>query len=157
MPSVAVFFRTSCTRCPFEGVGRQIANPRCPITRRPVANKFFNTMSQARRTQARRRATDCILPGVQTSGEGSHKVSERLQPFKEGFSGEPPDSHNVVVEQPQVEPQERTPDEMRVRSEEESTDFPYIAARSTRPNASQPTGRHSVYNIFSQRSELCSL
>ena len=71
---------------------------------------FFNPMSQARRTQARHRATDCISL-VSRHWEICCKRSERLQPFKEGLSGEPPDSHYVVVKQPVVEPKEKTPDD----------------------------------------------
>ena len=48
--------------------------------------------------------------GVQAPGDGSHEVPEWLQFFKAGFSGENPDSHHVVVEQPVVEPKEKTPD-----------------------------------------------
>ena len=72
-----------------------------------------------------------------------HKVPERLQFFKEGLSGEPPDPHNVVLEQPVFEPKEKTPDDTRVSSEAELTNLPFIAPK--RPNTSKPTGR---YNIF---------
>ena len=69
---------------------------------------------------------------------GSHKVPERLQLDKEGLSREPPDSQSVVVEQlVVVEPQEKTTDDMRVSPEEESTDLPFIAERSKRPNTSK--------------------
>ena len=44
-----------------------------------------------------------------------------------------------------VEPKEKTPDHMRVSSEEEPTDLPFIADRSKRPNTSRPIGRHSVF------------
>ena len=37
VPIVAVSKEPKYTRCPFEGVGRPIANPRCPYTGRPVA------------------------------------------------------------------------------------------------------------------------
>ena len=43
------------------------------------------------------------LPGVQALGHGSHELPEWLQPLEEGLSGELPDSHNVVVVQPEVE------------------------------------------------------
>ena len=33
--------------------------------------------------------------GVEAPGDRSHKVPERLPPFKEGLSGEPPDSHRM--------------------------------------------------------------
>ena len=44
----------------------------------------------------------------QASGDLSLKVPGRIQPFKEGLSGEPPDSHNVLVDQPAVESEKRT-------------------------------------------------
>ena len=91
--------------------------------------KFFNPMSQARRTQARHRPI--ALSQVTRHRETGHdKGPERLQPFKEGFSV--------------VEPKEKTPHSMRVSSEEELTDIPFIAKRSKRPNTSMPTGRHNV-------------
>ena len=65
------------------------------------------------------------------------------------LSNEPPDSHTVVVERPVVEPKEKTRDDMRVSSEEESTDLPSVANRSRRPNTSKPTGRQNVFlHIF---------
>ena len=89
------------------------------------------------------------------SRHGSHEVPERLQLDKEGLSREPPDSHSVVVEQlVVVEPQEKTPDDMRVSPEEESTDLPFIAERSKRPNTSKPICSHNVLAHFHQRSEL---
>ena len=45
----------------------------------------------------------------------SHKVPEWLQPFKEGLSGEPPDSDNVLVGQTVVESKEKTSDEDEFR------------------------------------------
>ena len=60
------------------------------------------------------------------------------KPFGQGFSSKPPDSHHGVVEQPVVEPNEKTPDDMRVSSEGESTDLPLIeekAQRTTRKQA----------------------
>ena len=52
---------------------------------------------------------------------------------------------NMVVGQPVVEPKEKTPDEMRVSSEEESTDLHVSAEMSKRPNTSKQTGRHKVF------------
>ena len=45
----------------------------------------------------------------------SRNVPERLQFVNEGFSGDIPDSHNVMVEQLVIEPKEKTPDDMRVQ------------------------------------------
>ena len=39
---------------------------------------------------------------------------------------------------------------MRVCSEEESTELPFIAERSKMPNTSKPTGRHNVFTNFSR-------
>ena len=48
------------------------------------------------------------FPGVEAPpGDRSHKVPDWRQPVKEGLSGEPSDSHNVVMEQPVVEPREK--------------------------------------------------
>ena len=52
--------------------------------------------------------------GVQASETGRMRcLPDWLQSFEEGlFSGEPPDSHNVVVEQPEVKPKEKTLDDV---------------------------------------------
>ena len=71
--------------------------------------KFFNTMSQARRIPGQASGDRLHFPRVQAPGDRSHKVPEWLLPFEEGLSGEPPDSHNVVVEQLVVEPKEKAP------------------------------------------------
>ena len=94
--------------------------------------KLLNLMSQARRTQ----------PSI---GDG-------------GLSGELSHSHNVVVEQPAVEPEEKTLDERRVNSKEESTDLPVSAERSKRPNTSKPIGRHKVCTHFptDPKCEICN-
>ena len=52
---------------------------------------------------------------------------------------------NDVVEEPVVEPKEKTPDDMRVSSEEVSTDLPLIQERSQGPDTSKPGGRHTVF------------
>ena len=71
--------------------------------------KFFNRVSQARRTHARHRATDCI------SQVSRHWETGRIK-FRSGFDFSrraslvnPADSHNVVVEQLVLEPKEKTP------------------------------------------------
>ena len=102
------------------------------------------TVSQEFRISVSAKASGDRLhfPDVQAPGQ---KVPERHQTFEEGLSGEPTDSHNVVVEQPVVEPKEKIPDDMRVSSEEESTALPLIAKRSKKSNTSKPIGRHSVF------------
>ena len=89
----------------------------------------------------------------------SHDVPAWLQPFTESLSGEPHDSHNVVVEQPVVEPQEKTPDDMSVSSEEWLPNLRSIASRSMRPNTSKPTGKHNVFTHVPEDpdGEVCHL
>ena len=89
--------------------------------------QIFNPMSQTKRTQVRHRGDRVHFPRVQALGNRSHKVPKWLQPFKEGLSGEPPDTHNVVVEKSVVEPKEKTPDDMRVSTEKESANLPCVA------------------------------
>ena len=50
-------------------------------------------------------------------------------------------------------PKEKTPDDVRVSSEGESTDLPFGAERSRRSNTSVPIGRHNVFSHF----EVCKL
>ena len=47
----------------------------------------------------------------------------------------------------EVEPKEKTPDDMRVRSEEESNDLPLFAEKSKRPTTSKSTGKHNVFTL----------
>ena len=56
------------------------------------------------------------IPGAQASGDWSEKTSLVNHP----------DSHNLVVEQAAVEPRGNTTDDMRVSSDEEPTDLPFI-------------------------------
>ena len=87
-------------------------------------------------------------PG-QALGDRSHKVPDWLKLFDEGLSDQPPDLHHVVVEQPVVEPKEKTPDDMRVSSEEESTSLPLVEETKFKH------GRHAqCFYRFSQRSAL---
>ena len=67
-----------------------------------------------------------------------------------------PDSHSVLVEQPVVEAKEKTPDDLRVSSEEESTVLSKKDFR--RPNTSEPTGRH-IFTHFPKDPdwEVCKL
>ena len=85
------------------------------------------------------------MPGVQAAGDRSQKVPQLLQYFKEGFSGKPSGSHDVVVELSEAEQQEKTLDDMRVSSEEEATDL-FISRRISpgHPNTSKPSDRHNV-------------
>ena len=55
----------------------------------------------------RRRATDCLSQVARHRETKSHKVPEWLQLFNEGLSGEPPESHTVVVEQLVVGPRDK--------------------------------------------------
>ena len=65
-----------------------------------------------------------------------------------------PDTYNAAVELHAVESEEKTPNGKRVSSDEETTDLPFTAERSRRPNTSKPTGKHNVFYTFPQRSEL---
>ena len=96
---------------------------------------------------------------VQALGDERHKVPEPLQLFKEGLSGEPPELHDVVVDQPAVEPKGKTPDDMRVRSQEESSDLLVFAERSKRRTTRKPTGRHNVFTHVpaDPNCEVCKL
>ena len=47
------------------------------------------------------------FPGVQALGHWSHQEAEWLQSSEEGLSGEPLDSHNIVVDQPVFEPTDK--------------------------------------------------
>ena len=80
-----------------------------------------------------------------SGGDRSQKVPQLLQYFKEGFSGKPSGSHNVVVEHSEAEQQEKTLDDMRVSSEEEATDL-FISRRigPGHPNTSKPSDKHNV-------------
>ena len=75
------------------------------------------------------------------------------------LSNEPPDSHTVVVERPVVEPKERTRDEIRVSSEEESTDLPSVANRSKRPNTSKQLAGKMFFTHFRKdpTCEVCKI
>ena len=96
----------TCSRCPFEAVGRPIAFPRCPGTWRRCL-RFQNGFNFS----------------------------------KNASQANPPDSHNVVMEQPVAEPKEKTPDDTRVSSEEESTDLLKVARRN-RPEARRDRAHH---------------
>ena len=96
------------------------------------------------------------FPAVQAAGHWSCKVPDWIQFYKEGHSDEPPDSHNVVVEQPAVEPTE-TPDDVRVSSK--STVLPYVAERSKRPKTKQANWQALCFTHFSKdlNCEVCKL
>ena len=90
------------------------------------------------------------FPVVQALGDRWHKGPEWLQPFKEGLSGESPRLTQC---------RGGTTDDMRVSSEEESTNLPFVADRAKRPNTSKPTGRHSIFAHFPKgpNSEVCKI
>ena len=82
---------------------KNLGNPMSLRRRWATGCKF---QPPARRAQARHRATDCI------SQVSKHREIGRMK-FQSGFDlqtkrlfGERPDSHNVVKEQPVVEPEE---------------------------------------------------
>ena len=58
------------------------------------------------------------------------------------------DSHNVVVEQLVVEPQEKICDEMRVSSEDELTDLRVFAERSKRPHTTNQVAGTMFLHMF---------
>ena len=101
----------------------------------------------------RLRPTDC------ESQVPEHQETSRMT-FQHGFSfstkasGEPPDSHNVVVEQPVVEPKKKTPDKMG-----ESRRRGNRSSCFRRPNTSKPTVRHKLCAHFLEdpNCELCQL
>ena len=101
-------------------------------------------------TLRRYRATDCKFQVPAHQEAGREKVPERLQLLKEGFSGEPPDTHIFVVEQHVVEPNEKNLNAMRLSSEEKSTDLLTIANGSKRPNTRKPTGKHNFHTFHPQ-------
>ena len=107
----------------------------------------------------RRQATDCVFPGVQAPKTGRTRFHKGFNLFKEGLSGEPPNPHNVVVEQLVDEPREKTPEDMRVTSEEESADLRVFAEKTKRPNTSKSTGQHNAFTHFPQDPicEVCKL
>ena len=52
-----------------------------------------------------------------------------------------------MLEQTVVEPNDMTPGDMRVGTEEESTDLPFIAERSKKPNTSKPNTNPDDPNV----------
>ena len=87
-------------------------------------------------------------------GNRSHEVPEWRQLFEEGLSGEPPDSHSVVAGQPVDEPEEKTPDDMKVSSEAEATDLPFIAERSMRPNTNKQANWQAQFFFYTIAPEI---
>ena len=67
----------------------------------------------------------------------SQKVPQRRQTFEKGVSGESSDSHNVVVEQPDI----------WMGSEEESTDLLVVRRKISETNTSKPICWHKVYTF----------
>ena len=78
----------------------------------------------------------------------------------EGFCGQPPDSENVSVEQPVVEPKDTTNDDVRVGSEGKLSNLPVFEERSRGPNTSMTTGKHNVFSthfLQNPNCEVCKL
>ena len=96
----------------------------------------------------RRQATDCESQEPEHWEIGREWFWKGCNFLKKAFLVNPSDSHNVLVEQPEVKPKEQTPDEMRVSSKDQSTDLPGFAERSKRPNTRKPTNRHNVFTHF---------
>ena len=95
--------RTSYTRGARECVGRPIANPMCPSTKRPVAKSFSTRCPTPRepRPGIGRRIVFPSWPGIgRLVAHGSRMV---FNLSKEASLVNPPDSHNVVVEHPVVD------------------------------------------------------
>ena len=115
---------------------------------------MFSSMSQAKRTQARHRPTVCISKVSRHRENRSHKVPEWLQLFKEGLPDEAPDPHNVVVVQNVVLPKEKTLDDLRVSSEEESTDLPSIANPTTNETAQETMNRLQKFVPPDQKTRI---
>ena len=96
-------------------------------------------------TFRRRRAAVCISQVSRRRETCRTRLQRGINFSKKASLVSPADSHNVVVEQPVVEPTEKTPDKMRVSSEEESAGLPCVADGSKRPHTSKPTGKHNVF------------
>ena len=106
-------------------LGRPDTSPRCQIINRSREVLQSDVPSQENPGQA---SGDRLhFRFVQALGDRPDNAPERVQLSREGLSGNPPDSHNVVVEQPVVGPKEKIADDMRVSSEEETADLPFIA------------------------------
>ena len=103
--------------------------------------------TNVRSQQARHRATDDISM-VQVPGDGSHEVPEWLQSFEEGISGEPADSHNVMVEQPAVEAKEETLDDMRVSSRRRVNRSSFLSQKGPRDQTQASQRAGTFLNMF---------
>ena len=62
-----------------------------------------------------------------------------------------------MAEQVAVEPRRKTLDDMRVSSAEVSTDLPFFAERSQRPNTRKPSDRHHVFYTFFPKDPNCEV
>ena len=109
--------------------------------------------------QAKHRVTECI------SQVPEHRETRRTR-FQNGFNLSkkasplnPPTHTMMLMEQPVVEPTETTPDDVRVSSEEESTDLASDADRYKIPNTRKPTGRHNFWTHvpIHLNCEVCKL
>ena len=78
-----------------------------------------------------------------------------LNPSKKAFLVNPSTHTSSWLNHLQVSPKKKTPDDMRVSSEEESTDLPPIANRFKKPHTSKPTAKHNfLFKHFPERPEL---
>ena len=130
------------SRCKSENHVQKHKNSVCPMTLRwrraadctlqvpphQVAKSSSIRCPKARRTQGRHPSGDRMhFPGVQARRD-DFNLSKKDSLLN------PPGSHKVVVEQPTVEPKEKTPDDMRVSSEERSTDVPVQETKHKQAN-----------------------
>ena len=87
------------------------------------------------------------IPGARSPRDWSHEVPEWLQLFEEGVSGGPP-RHTMSWWNNMQLSQKRSAFDVRVSSEVESSDLPFTAARSKRPNTSKPTNSTMFSHSF---------
>ena len=89
-------------------------------------------VADAKRTSNARCSFDCVLRSTANPSRPSKRrpvaeSSRMAETFEQGLSGELLGSHNVVVEQPVTEAEEKTLDDVRMSSEEETADLPLFA------------------------------
>ena len=123
-------------------------NSRVPDHHAPGREKFFNPTSQARRTQPRHRATDCVSQMSRHPETRRTRFQEGFNFSKKAFLVNPLNSHNVVVEQPVVEPIER---------EHESTDLLVFTERSKRPTHNQANWQAQCFSTHFPEDPNCKV
>ena len=99
------------------------------------------------------------FPGVQATKTGRTRFHKGFNLSKKASLVNPQTHTIVVVEQLVVGPREKTPEDMRVNSEEESADLRGFAEKTKRPNTSKSTGEHNAFTHFPQDPicEVCKL